>query len=77
MRNLLVGERLRNYPDDASSLFQARVGQDAHETDIAAAIHKLDAAPAKQPPNCLRGLPINWGGSQNLNRRTRKFFEAF
>ena len=29
------------------------------QADITAAIHELNAAPAKQPPNSLRGLLIN------------------
>jgi hypothetical protein len=58
VRKLSIGQCLRDDSDDASSLVQARVGQDAHETDIAAAIDELDAAPAEQPPDRLRSLLI-------------------
>jgi hypothetical protein len=56
---LFVDERLRDYTDDASSVVQARVRDRPHEAYITAAIHKLDAAPTKQPSERLRSLLIH------------------
>ena len=39
-----------NYADDVAARAEGGVGNDAHQTDVAAAVHELNRARGKSPP---------------------------
>jgi adenine deaminase len=60
VRQLSVGERLRDHSDNPPTLVQARVRDDAHQAHVAATVYQFNASPAEQPPDSLGGPLINF-----------------
>jgi hypothetical protein len=62
--DLAVGERLRNDADDVAAPGHHRIGDDAHQSDIPAAIHQADPAIGEHRAkrfrrHSIRRLPAN------------------
>lgn len=67
--DFLLDEGLRNHPDDASACLERRVGNNAHQPDIGAAVHDADAAHREQLPQLSCGVGI---GRSRAGTRTGK-----
>lgn len=52
VRQLAIDEHLRDDADDLAARGKSRVGQHAHQADVAAAIDQSDAPLAEEPAKC-------------------------
>ncbi len=57
--DLPVGERLRDHTDHLTAAGKDRIGDDAHQPDVAAAVDEADASSRQQGAHRLGHLPVD------------------
>ena len=59
MGNLPVGERCWDHANHLTAAGKGRIGDDAHQPDIAAAVDEADASPRQQGARRLGHFPVD------------------